>query len=585
MRRYTLQDKIKKTYIVVFSGVLLLTTILIYVFSSRIYLNESWKLCEQLVSLNLELLNGKMIEVQNRQEMIAQNDTVKEMVFYYNDLTQRDYPRELNYQRELTEIFNMAAQSAEINSFFIISKEGRFLYFYKESPKIGYDMRELSWYRSLVEKIDIDACFVSDIHDREYLINDTEKECISIVRPIQCRDTILFSPDAYLVCDVSLETIFDNTDNDEMQFMILDNNDVYYSSQPLTLSEADQDKMIAAVKKNDFHVEILNRSMFAKWIAVSMQSEVFGWKVVGVKNLKEITDMQMLIVWMLIVMIGIITIVVVFLSKRVARSVLQPMNILIHECNRIAEGEMEVEFSEKESEEIAFLSDTIQDMIHNIVKLSGEVLEKERKVSEEKLRVLQHQINPHFLNNVLQTIKALAVEGETDKISRISTLLGHILAYSVYEPYQSTAVRTELEYIEKYVELQNIRYENRIICSVECERRVEEIQIPKLTLQPVLENSIEHGLKENGQLAINISTDIESGMICIIVNDNGKGIPEEKLEEIQKHIECGEMYTKKNSIGLTNVNERLQEMYGKEYGISIYSRQGNGTTVIVRIPA
>ncbi len=585
MKRYTLQNKIKKTYMVVFSGVLLLTMVLIYFFSSRIYLKESWKLCEQLVSLNLELLNRKMSEVQSRQEMIAKNETVKEMVCYYNSDTQRDFSRELKYQRELNEIFNMSAQSTEIQSFFIIDNDGKFLYFYRESPKTGYNMRELSWYRSFVDSIDIDACFVSDIHDREYLINNTEKRCISVVRPIQCRDTILFTPDAYLVCDISLESIFGNADNDEIQFMILDNNHVFYSSQSLSMPEEVQNKMIAAVKKEDFHVEILRRNLFERWIAVSMKSKVFGWKVVGISSLKEVTDMLALIVWTSVIIISITTMIMIFLSRRVAKSLLLPMNVLIGECNRIAEGEKGVEFSEKESQEISFLSDTIRDMIHNIVELSGEVIEKERRVSEEKLRVLQHQINPHFLNNVLQTIKALAVEGETDKISRISTLLGHILAYSVYEPYQSVALRTELEYIEKYVELQNIRYDNRIICSVECERNAEEIQIPKLTLQPVVENSIEHGLKEAGYLTINVSTDMESHMVCIIVSDNGKGITEEKLAEIQGYIERGEIYTQKDSIGLVNVNERLQKMYGKEYGICIHSRLGSGTTVIVRIPA
>ena len=102
------------------------------------------------------------------------------------------------------------------------------------------------------------------------------------------------------------------------------------------------------------------------------------------------------------------------------------MNRLISRCNRVAEGDYQVTFEEDESEEVSFLSHTIEAMVKNIVHLSGQVVEEEKKLSEEKLRVLQHQINPHFLNNVLQTIKALSVANETDKVSRMSTLLGRI---------------------------------------------------------------------------------------------------------------------------------------------------------------
>lgn len=85
-------------------------------------------------------------------------------------------------------------------------------------------------------------------------------------------------------------------------------------------------------------------------------------------------------------------------------------------------------------------------------------MEEEKKLSEEQLRALQHQINPHFLNNVLQLIKGMAVEGKTEEISRLSTLLGKILAYSVYQPYEDVELKEELEYVKNYMEIQNLRY-------------------------------------------------------------------------------------------------------------------------------
>ena len=185
---------------------------------------------------------------------------------------------------------------------------------------------------------------------------------------------------------------------------------------------------------------------------------------------------------------------------------------------------------------------------------------------------------------MLQTIKALAVSGEMEKVSRISTLLGHILAYSVYEPYENVELGTELEYLKNYIELQNIRYDNRIICSIECEQELAQIQIPKLTLQPLVENAIEHGLKDQGKLLLDIGTETEKDCFCIFIHDNGKGIPEEELRRLEERIAGGETYHEKSSIGIVNVNERLQRIFGKEYGIRIHSRPGCGTTIVIYIP-
>lgn len=294
-----------------------------------------------------------------------------------------------------------------------------------------------------------------------------------------------------------------------MQFAIVGKDHELYAGEGWNFSEQEKERIISAVQKKDVYAEIYHHNFLNNSMVVSMKSKMFGWRVIGIKKLQEITDMNLKMLMISGVTILIAVILVQILSKRVSKRVLQPMNHLIEECNRVAEGDYGVIFSEKRSQEVAFLSDTIKSMVNHVVQLTNQVVEEEKKVSEEKLRVLQHQINPHFLNNVLQTIKALAVEGDTDKISRMSTLLGHILAYSVYEPYECVPLKTELEYLRNYIELQNIRYENRILYSVDCEEQVEQVQIPKLTLQPLVENSIEHGFSPKTRLMINVSAEGE----------------------------------------------------------------------------
>lgn len=583
MKKYTLQDKIKKTYSIVFAAALLITTMAVYLVSSRVYLDKSWQLCEQLVGLQIEQLNNQIAEVQNRQEMIAKDSVVREAVEYYSHLKEKDYGRQLRYQRELDELFYLFGYNAKISAAYIIDGNGKYLYFYKQSPKVGYNMQEEPWYTSVTDGIYMDTCYVSEIHSRDYLVNETDELCVSIIRPVQSKGSYTFSADAFLVCDIALNSIFGSTGDDNgMQFAVLDKNNRLYVPGAADFSGNEQ--VFSAIRENDSFVEVVRKGIWKSNLIVSMKSRMFGWKVVGVKNLNEIAELTLTAFLVLAVMLILMIFLVACLSKKVAGSVLQPMHVLVEECNQVADGNYSVHFQEKQSMEIAFLSDTIQDMVANVVNLSGKIVEEERKLADEKLRVLQHQINPHFLNNVLQTIKALAVAGETDKVSRMTTLLGHILAYSVYEPYQNAELETELDYLKNYIELQNIRYDGLIICTVECEPEAAHVQIPKLTLQPLVENAIEHGWTNRGRLVINISTDPEPDMICIIISDNGTGIAPEEVEELERCMSDGGTYTRKGSIGLVNVNERLQRMFGRQYGIRIHSKYHSGTTVVVYVP-
>ncbi len=583
-RKYTLQERIRRPYILLSASILFFCIVLLYLTTSRIYWEKSEQLCEQLVSLNLDLLEKEILEVQSRQKLIAGNAAVRKAVAYYTSDTERDYTKELHFQRDIEVVVNMLAEQNNVSAAYLVNKSGDIVYFYKESPKIKYNMLQEKWFSSVTEGINMDTCYISGIHDRKYLVNETQEECISIICPIQGED-YLFSAKAYFVCDIALNSVFDTTgEKGNVKFAVLDIYDRFYTDRTLTLSEKEREQMIRAAQSQTGEPLILHEGLFSNSIAVIMEAQTYGLKVIGVKNLDEIWNMAL---WMLgvfgavgAVLFGAVAVV----SRRVADSVATPVGRLVEECNRVAAGENHVIFEEKDSEEIAFLSDTIQEMVGNIVRLSDKLVEEERKVADEKIRVLQHQINPHFLNNVLQTIKGLAVSGKNEEVSRAVTLLGHILVYSVYEPYENVALKTELEYLKNYVELQNIRYDNKIICSIDCGEEAAHTQIPKLTLQPLVENAVEHGMCDKKTLILSISADLESDMVCIIVHDNGKGMTEQETEELRRRMETGEACEQKCSVGIINVNERIQRMYGRKYGIRIYSRCNSGTSVIVYVP-
>jgi two-component system sensor histidine kinase YesM len=551
----------------------------------KVYWKKSYQLCEQLVSLNLNLLNNQIMQVQKMQEYIGANESVHNAVNHYNNIGERDYGLEIKYQRELDEIFYLLATGSMVSNAYIISQQGKYIYFYKDSLKVNYNMLQEQWYKSLVDDIHINVSYVSGLHNRNYLVNEDSEECISMVMPIQIGEGYNFFADAYLVCDMDLSAILNHgSDKEDMQFALIDRNNEFYSPQPIPLNDAEKLTILKGMNNKKEVVELLRNSFFSKSIVVSMKSKVFGWRLVGIKELKEIRDLNIALFLIACITVSSAMIAVILLSNKIANSILMPMNRLIARCNQVAEGDYQVIFKEEESEEISFLSKTISAMINNIILLSEQIAKEEKKLSEEKLRVLQHQINPHFLNNVLQMIKALSVANETDKISRISTLLGRTLTYSIYQPYQNVELKVELDYLQNYIELQNIRYENRILYSIDCDKKIEKVLIPKLTIQPLVENAIEHGPEGDCKLIIDISAENDMDVVCIMVNDNGQGITDEKLEDLQERLKNRQVYNQTSSIGILNVNERIKRLYGEEFGVEIIPKNQKGTLVVIRIP-
>lgn len=337
--------------------------------------------------------------------------------------------------------------------------------------------------------------------------------------------------------------------------------------------------------KEENRVYLMKNGLFQEKIMVSMKSKLYGWRVIGIKNLTEIVamDKTMLVLFRIAFLTAVAMIVV--LSRRIARSILNPMNRLIEACNQVAEGDYTVEFPDAPSQEVSILSETVASMVKNVGQLTEQVLEEEKAVAEEKLKALQHQINPHFLNNVLQAVKAMALEGETEKISRMVTLLGKFLSYSVYQPYENVQLEEELKHLRTYIEIQNIRYQDAVLFSIDCEPELKEVLIPKLTLQPIVENAIEHGFQGKGMLLLDISAELDKETAQICVHDNGKGIGEMELAGLRRALKQGETCQTGSGIGIINVNARLKKRYGAEYGVELNSREGSGTTVVLRIPS
>lgn len=582
MKTYTLQKKMIRLFCSAFITISLLMFIIMSVIVGRINIDMSSQLCEQLVGLHLDSLNNKMLETERTQEIIASNRVIREAVQYFADTKEHNYAKELEYRRAMDNVFYVLAKNSKIMNAYIVGPDGNYFYFYKDSLKYGHNMLEEDWYRKTIEKISMNTCYMTGLHDKAYMVNHQDTECVSMIIPIQVKDSYVFRADAYLVCDIDFSTVFHGEDfSDTIWFAVFNEQEILYTSKPEGLSKEEEQRLLQDI---DEETGVYKTHDNIRSLMVTMDARMFGWRVAGIKELAEIRLFNQMLLLLFSGMVSITVLLVIVVAKSVAKSILKPMNRLIESCNQVGKGNCTSVMEAEGSIEISYLSQTINEMLTNKNSLSKQLIEEEKKLSEEKLRTLQQQINPHFLNNVLQTVKALAIEKETDKISRISTLLGRFLAYCVYQPYEKVELETELDYLKSYIDLQNIRYEGRIIYNIDCEDLIKRVMIPKLTLQPIVENAIEHGYQKNHKLVIDITAEQDIDAIHIIIRDNGQGMTEEQVRLLKGKLQSGDVYHQECSIGIVNVNERIRRMYGNDYGIEFISQEEKGTLVIIKIP-
>ena len=233
------------------------------------------------------------------------------------------------------------------------------------------------------------------------------------------------------------------------------------------------------------------------------------------------------------------------------------------------------------------LGTQINKMLDRIEQLMKENIDREMLAKNAQIRALQNQINAHFIYNVLESIKMMAEIDEEYVISDAITSLGNLLRYSIRWVSGNVRVEEEIAYIKNYLVLINLRFDYEIYLSLNLPEEVLKQAIPKMSLQPIVENAIYHGIEE---LAEDTNIYIK-GMIrdedCVIeISDAGKGMGEESLQKLRRRI-AGEIEPdggSGNGIGLKNVQDRIRMSFGAEYGITVDSKEGCYTKVTVRVP-
>lgn len=272
-----------------------------------------------------------------------------------------------------------------------------------------------------------------------------------------------------------------------------------------------------------------------------------------------------------------------FFSVVISNSISKPIRQLSELTDQVAKGDLSVRSDIENGAEFKVLSDSLNIMIEKLSNLIETVKMEQSNLREAELNLLQEQINPHFLYNTLDTIMWLAEGGNQEQVVEMVDSLSHYFRVSLSKGHSKITLKEEEEHIRSYLEIQQVRYKDILEYEIHLPKEQELFRIPKITLQPLIENALYHGIKnKRGKGKITITGWLEDNQICITVADNGLGMTQERLDEIR---ECLEKREEKDFYGLYNVNERIRLYYGSQYGIEVKSIYQEGTQVSIRIPA
>jgi len=275
-----------------------------------------------------------------------------------------------------------------------------------------------------------------------------------------------------------------------------------------------------------------------------------------------------------------------FFANRIARAIVETVRVM----GRVERGDLTARLPLAGNDETSLLARGFNRLVSRLEELLEEVKRQQERKTRAELQALQAQIKPHFLFNALESINALAVQNEGQKVSRMVTRLGSMLRISILQREEIT-VAQELDHLLSYLEIQKYRFDDLFQFEIDVPPELMNRLMPKLTLQPLVENCIQHGFEGIGYMGlIRVTAREEGERIAFYVEDNGIGIPPERLAAIEAGPddaagtgdapETGE----RRGLGVRNVADRIRIRYGDRYGLFICSAPGQGTVIKIAVP-
>jgi len=311
-----------------------------------------------------------------------------------------------------------------------------------------------------------------------------------------------------------------------------------------------------------------------------------GWKFLSIVPVEEILvasrNIKQITIFLSLFCIFVCLLISLYLSQRVT----SPINKLINIMQKAEDGDLNIRFVPKYNDEIGRLAISFNIMLSKLKKLINKTITIEKEKREAELKVLGFQINPHFLYNTLSSIIWLSNANKNQEVIKLTKSLSNFFRISISRGKEVIKIEDELNHVKNYLEIQKIRYRDEFDVIYDINLEINDFYIPKLVLQPLVENAIYHGIKnlDNIKGIVKLEGYRNDHKITIMVKDNGNSLSEQEINYINEFL-VGKIKTKEDfGIGISNVNDRLKLFFGNEYGLH-YKKEGLYTIAMIKIPA
>ena len=344
---------------------------------------------------------------------------------------------------------------------------------------------------------------------------------------------------------------------------------------------------LEAENSYDMNIEMLDNNIYimTELVQDNIQSYIY-YQTKSIEHLtQQLNDRVHTFTLFCGVLLALLVVMVIVLTMMIVAGIIKPIQELSQVTRQISQGDFSARARTDTHDEVAQLADSVNSMTESLEELVGKIKEDERKMRHADLRLLQEQINPHFLYNTLDTIVWLIEGHASDKAVNMVVSLSEFFRLVLSKGREYITIQEEEMHIKSYLEIQQVRYRDILEYRIDIAPELYRYKILKLTLQPLVENSLYHGIKyKRAKGVIVVTGKLQGDTVVFQVQDNGVGMEKEELDNLCSEIVKPCQDTGKG-FGLANVNERIRMNFGPEFGMKIESAPGAGTCVEVVIPA
>ncbi len=428
-----------------------------------------------------------------------------------------------------------------------------------------------------IEKItaQVDAAGGSNVWYR-----DEQSNTLFAAREFKKQEKLSLDHLGYLIISLDLDDLIDNTLNltPNKKFFITQGKDIIYSD---VFQPNEVNSFLDLQVSDHYQIKDIDNE---KYLVTPQSSRFFNMTYYNILPFENVSSQKTLITRIMLIYILLVVFITIFISRRSANAISKPIEELTQKMKTVQKGNFDqIEYDNKDylKDEIGDLQQNFHIMLDKINELINENYRKQLVIKETEYKALQSQINPHFLYNTLDSINWMAKMNQQVKVSAMAEALGNMMRNIISKKDPLIKLKEELDIVKNYITIQKYRYEDRLDFELEGDPELNASLIPKLTIQPIVENAIQHALEEMvGTCKISVYILSKGENLTIKVRDNGSGIEKETIEQIYE----GKVKSKGSGIGLYNINERIHLMFGQDYGVEIESEKGQGTTVTITLP-